>query len=127
VLEVLTSSFQTITAHSGSSKDSDSGLSVGWAGASTVWLTPPSCPRNGTLRFFCAEHPHGKELRPAAVGLAQGPAHAVDLVLAGLTAHLEGDLQEAEHAEAPIGLELSTPPEQFHGMSPPSRAVAPPG
>jgi len=46
-------------------------------------------------------------------------------VLAGLTAHLEGDLQEASMPEAPIGLELSTPPEQFHGMSPPSRAVAP--
>ena len=27
--------------------------------------------------------------------------------------------------EAPIGLEDSTPPEQFHGMSPPSMEVAP--
>src|SRR3984957_8745375 len=27
--------------------------------------------------------------------------------------------------EAPMGFDDSTPPEQFHGMSPPSRAVAP--
>ena len=56
--KVLTSSFQTITAHSGSSKDSDSGLSVGWAGASTVWLTPPSCPRNGTAQGFSVPSTH---------------------------------------------------------------------
>jgi len=45
-----------------------------------------------------ADDPHREELRPAAVGVAQGAAGAVDLVLAGLAHHLEGGLGEADHA-----------------------------
>jgi hypothetical protein len=56
--------------------------------------------------------------------VAERRAGAVDLVLAGLPAHLHRRLGEAQHPEAPIGFDDSTPPDMFTGRSP-SSAVAP--
>ena len=57
------------------------------------------CPSEPSAsRLLGADDPHGEELGAAAVGVADGRAGAVDLVLAGLAAHLHGRLGEAEHA-----------------------------
>ena len=48
--------------------------------------------------FVVPHDPHGEELRGAAVGVAERGAGAVDLVLAGLAAHLQRGLGEAQHA-----------------------------
>ena len=44
--------------------------------------------RNGRSGLVGADDPHGEELRAAAVGVSERRAGAVDLVLAGLAAHL---------------------------------------
>src|SRR5436305_14020782 len=56
------------------------------------------------LRLLFGEDAHGIELRTAAVGVAHGRAHTVDLVLAGLLADLHGRLGVAEHARGADGV-----------------------
>src|SRR4051794_21511198 len=72
---------------------SSSATTTSWRSSSPGELGPELV--GGLLR---ADDPHREELGPAAVGVAQGTPGAVDLVLAGRTAHLKGRLGETEHA-----------------------------
>src|SRR6266850_6646433 len=56
------------------------------------------------LRLLFSEDAHGIELRAAAVGVAHGGAHTVDLVLARLLADLHGRFGVAEHARRADGV-----------------------
>src|SRR5438876_7393767 len=56
------------------------------------------------LGLLLREDAHGEELGAAAVGVAQGGAHAVDLVLARLLADLHGGLGVAQHAGGADGV-----------------------
>src|SRR5437667_4945653 len=56
------------------------------------------------LRLLSGQDTHRIELGAAAVGVAQGGAHAVDLVLARLLADLHGGLGVAEHAGGADGV-----------------------
>src|SRR5438477_5336688 len=56
------------------------------------------------LGLLSRQDAHGIELGAAAVGVPQGGADAVDLVLAGLLADLHGGLGIAEHAGCPDGV-----------------------
>src|SRR5262249_3488951 len=52
----------------------------------------------GCSGFLGRDHPHCKKLGAAAVGVTEGGAGAVHLVLARLAPHLQGGLGEAQHA-----------------------------
>ncbi len=71
--------------------------SAPWPRAAPVTRTVLPSNRAAPYGFSAADDPHGEELRAAAVGVADGEAGAVDLVLTGLAAHLHGRLAEADH------------------------------
>src|SRR5580698_10467322 len=73
-------------------------LLVSWAG------TRAYRPYPGRLGLVGPDHPHGEELRTATVGLAESLLGPLHLVGAGEAPHLQGGLQEAQHARGPNGV-----------------------
>ena len=76
-------------------------------------------------RLRVPQDPHGEVLRRAAVGVADRRADAVDLVLAGLAAHLQRGLGEPQHAGGADRVRRQHAARRVHRAASPSISVSP--
>src|SRR5580692_9573570 len=82
-----------LLAHS--SKSTTTFTETSWSGL--AW-SAEHIGRARRLGLVGADDPHGEELRATTVGLAEGAPGVGHLVLARHATHLQGRLEEAEHA-----------------------------
>src|SRR5208283_4311616 len=88
-----------LLAHS--SKSTTTFTDTSWSGL--AWLRR-AYRQDLASGFVGADYPHGEELGATTVGLAEGAAGVGHLVLPGHAPHLQGSLEEAQHARGANGV-----------------------